>query len=77
MPSIGAESLHRKYNGNSLAVAEALILGEIEGYELPAAQELISLLLLETARVRLSALGELDAKHINKVRQEAPKRKSA
>jgi len=63
MATIGGEDLLKKY-GSPLAVAEALILGKLYSDEQRFASELVSILTLEAARIRLEAKGLLNEKNI-------------
>jgi hypothetical protein len=66
MASIGATDLLGKYSSR-LAVAEAFILGKIDNYEERFVSELVNSITLETAHIRLRAMGMLDEGHIKKV----------
>lgn len=58
--SIGAEMLLKKYKGSSLAIAEALIMGNLEVDELDHVGGLVSQLMLQTAKIRLEGMGKLN-----------------
>jgi len=60
----GAADLLKKYKGSRLLVAEALILGNLETFDLQFVEEVVSKLMLETARIRLEATGRLTPEHI-------------
>jgi hypothetical protein len=64
MTTIGAQNILNRHGGTALSVAEALILGELESYEYDQVREIVGPLLLETARIRLQALGRLTPEHI-------------
>lgn len=59
---IGARDLLNEY-GSALAVAEAYILGKIHGKD-DFVTELVSLVTLEAARIRLQAKGLLTKENI-------------
>lgn len=67
MTSVGAGSILSKYGFNRLAVAEALILGELETYELEQVHEIVEPIVLEAARIRLEALGRLTPEQIKEI----------
>jgi len=56
--SIGAETLVKKYE-SPLGVAEALILGKLSSYEQYWVGEVVGKTMLEAARIRLEASGQL------------------
>lgn len=51
--SIGADELLKEYKGNRLAVAEALLRGEIDYYRQQYVDELVDLIILEAAKFRI------------------------
>jgi hypothetical protein len=58
MATIGAQDLLSKY-GSPLGVAEALLLGKVRSWEQQFVREVVPSIILETARIRLEASGEL------------------
>ena len=64
MPSIGAKMILKDHGGTPLSVAEAFILGELSSTELERVGEVVTSLMLEAARIRLTALGRLTPEHI-------------
>jgi hypothetical protein len=55
-PRIGSENLLKKH-GSPLAIAEALIKGELDSYEQMFVSDVVDKILLEAARIRLEASG--------------------
>jgi|GEM_PF-4541898 len=51
--SIGANELLKDYKGNRLAVAEALLRGEINDFRQEYIDELVDLIILEAAKFRV------------------------
>jgi hypothetical protein len=70
--SVGGEDLLNKYQGSPLAVAEAMILGTLEPFEYKHAPEIVSSIILETARIRLKALGKLNGRNIKPALDDDP-----
>jgi hypothetical protein len=70
MASIGGDMLLEEFKGSALAVAEALLLGKLESYEIDRVNEVVSPLVLQAAKIRLEAMGKLNAENI----KPAPKR---
>lgn len=63
--SEGARELLISYDMSPLAIAEALILGELNaGSEQESVGEVVCPIMLEAARIRLEATGRLSAEHI-------------
>ncbi len=56
---IGAGDLLKKY-GSRMGVAEALIMGKIFPHEEPFIDELVNIVILQAAKIRLEAKGELE-----------------
>lgn len=61
--SNGAKQLLEKYKSR-LAIAEALILGELPSYHQEEVHEVVSPLILEAARIRLQTMGLLTPEYI-------------
>ncbi len=67
--SYNAKKLLKKYHGSRLAVAEVFILGEIKPDEEAYVSELVDMITLEAARIRLDATGWLTSADIKLVRK--------
>ena len=59
MATIGAELLVKKY-GSPLAVAEALLKGEVGSHEQKFVNEVVSPIILQAAAIRLGLVGQSD-----------------
>ena len=66
----GAYELQKKYGGSSLAVAEALLRGEIAACQANFVNEIVSMVILEAAKFRVEHAG----KGFLKPRQPAEKK---
>ena len=64
MTTLGATMVLEKHGGSALAVAEALILGELKPSDIDCVHEIVHPIVLEAARIRLEATGQLTSKHI-------------
>ena len=60
MGSVGAELLMQKY-GSQLAVAEALLKGDLESFEQKCVHEVVSPIILQAAAIRLGLVGQSDS----------------
>lgn len=61
--TVGADDLLQKHRSR-LGVAEAFILGKVEPYEQRFVCELVDKVTLETARIRLEAMGLLTGENL-------------
>lgn len=66
---IGASDLINDF-GSSLAVAEAFILGDIDGHDQDFVGDIVDKITLEAARIRLEALGLLNPERIKQIRKD-------